>query len=164
MIFRHAEILAGLVFRNLVLVQWLSNLFGLGVSWIGPVPKCIRRGTAITVQSSMLYSRVTLFKLRSFFGFHFRRSVFVLHGGGQLWGWLVDGECRYSVTDPVHRYTFPIGWGRDGDATEASLGVRIAVLAWSHNDQGLGHSGRDCADTACWWPTKLRIVRGADLP
>jgi hypothetical protein len=107
--------------------------------------------------------------------FSFRRRVFglpiiaparwVFHGGGQLWGWLVNGECTYSVTDPGapnrQRYTIPSGWGRNSDETPAFFGARIAVLSWSHNDVTIGHTGKDCADPInCWWGTKLRIVTG----
>jgi hypothetical protein len=70
----------------------------------------------------------------------------------------VRGECVYRTTDPANQYTVPSGWGRDSQETTAVGGLRIAVQSWSHNDTTLGHSGTDCADTNCYWPTGLRVT------
>jgi hypothetical protein len=79
-------------------------------------------------------------------------------GGGQLWGWPDTDECTHAVTDPLHRYTVPSGWGRNQEDTTAAIGLRIGVISWSHNDPALGHSGNECADTECWWPTTVHIT------
>jgi len=73
--------------------------------------------------------------------------------GGLMYGKLVGGVCRYSVSN------FPAQpWGQDSWRQWAGGRFRIGLRSWNHDDPALGHTHDLCPDPVnCVWPTRLHL-------